>query len=154
MRQVELSKAEVMPGALVGVSRRIDSLFSERAQTVPGIDGDGMGWIRDIEGALAEQAYAKAIDRYWDSSQWRFRSAASGDVGKFQVRHTTRLDGHLIVRPHDKEADRFVLVVGVCPHYQIVGSILGRDAKQPHFLNDPGGRGVPCWWVPQAALQP
>lgn len=151
---IELTKAEVLHGALVGVMRRVDSLFSGRAQTVPGIDTKGLGWVRDIEAALAELAVAKALNRFWDASQWRFRDDATGDVGPLQVRSTTEQDGHLVIRPHDKDEARFVFVVGAAPRYEILGSILGRDAKRDEWKTDPGGRGMPCWFVPRDALAP
>jgi hypothetical protein len=134
--------------------RRADSLFANRAQTVPGIDREGLGWTRDVEAALAEVAVAKATGRFWDASQWRFRDDVTGDVGPLQVRSTTQANGHLVIRPHDRDDARFVFVVGVAPHYEIVGSILGRDAKRDEWKVDPGDRGKPCWFVPREALKP
>ena len=155
MIEVSLSESEVTVGATVGIMRRVESVFAARAQTVPGIDADGKGWIHDIEGALAEMAVAKHLGRYWDASTRRFRGSRFGDVAEFQVRHGCRLDDHLIIRDHDDDAARFILVVGVAPTYRIVGSILGSDAKaEVGWRRDPGGRGKPCWFVPQSALEP
>ena len=50
MIEVRLTEPEVTVGATVGLMRRTESLFAARAQTVPGIDADGKGWIHDIEG--------------------------------------------------------------------------------------------------------
>ena len=71
------------------------------------------------------------------------------------MRHGCRLDDHLIIRDHDDPSSRFILVVGTAPVYRIVGSILGAYAKaQDGWRRDPGGRGKPCWFVPQSALEP
>lgn len=148
-RRVDFSQAEIVNGALPGVLRRVNGLFGA-AQTVPGLDEEGRGWISDIEGALAERALAKALNVYWDSSLRRYRNAEEADVGPYHVRWTEHEGGHLVVRPHDKPDAPYVLVVGVAPHYRVVGWMLGRDAKE--YKDDPGGRGKPCGWVPQSAL--
>lgn len=150
---VRLTRAEVLQAATAGLHRQLDSLFEGRDETVPGIGEGAAGWGRHIEAACAELAFAKAIGRYWDGSLWRFRGDANGDVGLYQVRSTTHLDGHLILRAHDRDQDRFVLVVGVAPELRIVGAITGRDGKSDAFVRDPGGRGRPCWYVPQSELE-
>lgn len=151
---VTLTEAETISAAHTGLLRNAESLFAQREETIPGIGENGLGWTRHIEGACAELAFAKLIDRYWDASQSRFRNSNGGDVGGIQVRSTIEEDGHLILRPHDRDEDAFVLVVGCAPRFRIVGWARARDAKRPEFVRDPGGRGRPCWWIPQSALRP
>ena len=76
-----------------------------------------------------------------------------GDVGNREIRATDRRRGHLLVRPDDPDGRRFYLVIITrTPECLIAGSILGRDAKQARYLRT-GPRG-PCFWIPQADLEP
>jgi hypothetical protein len=46
----------------------------------------------------------------------------SADVGsRIEVKHTSWRDGHLIVKPSDRDSDLAVLVVGESPNYTIIG---------------------------------
>jgi hypothetical protein len=96
-------------------------------------------------------AAAKAMDRYWNGSVDTFQNG--GDVGRLQVRTRRKQSYELIVRPHDRDADVFVLVVGVAPVFDVRGWMMGRDAKQPEWLMDHGGR-PPAYFVPSDALHP
>lgn len=152
---VRLTREEVAYGALVGVHRQTSAIFRGARETVSGVGENGLGWTRHVEAALAELALAKFLDRFWDGAgDQRFRGSKLGDVGRFQARSTSERDGHLIVRPHDSDADVFVLIVGSAPSFTLVGWTFGRDAKRPEFRCDPGGRGAPCFFVPQSALRP
>lgn len=148
---VALTNTELLMAATTGIARRIDSLAHQRAQTVPGIDAKGMGWVRDIEGACAELAVAKATNRFYDFSQRRFRGQG-GDVDAWQVRHTVEDEGHLILREHDDRNAYYMLVTGHSGTYTIRGYLLGEDGRKDEWKRDPGGRGRPCWFIPQSAL--
>lgn len=85
-----------------------------------------------------------------------------GDVDAYQVRTRRYARANLIVREKDRDTDIFVLVVpdlrdGKDFHMQVrswrmVGWILGADAKQFRWRNDPRARGA-AYFVPQEALQ-
>ena len=75
----------------------------------------------------------------------------SADVGtQVEVKHTSWKDGHLIVKPSDRDSDLAVLVVGDSPNYTIIGWIPVALAKSPRFKSDQSN----SWWVSQINLRP
>jgi hypothetical protein len=138
---------ELMMAAHVGVRRHVESIRQDRHDRF-GFAGDG--WGAHIEGAAGELAVAKATGRYWPGSVDAFDGP---DVGGLQVRTRSRADFDLLVRPGDPARAIFVHVVGVAPHYRIVGWIRGGDAKRPEWLARHGDR-PPAYFVPQGCLNP
>lgn len=145
--EITLSWHEIYMGACVGVTRRIASLKRSQTNKVNNVD---FGWHSDIEGACAEIAVGKLLDRHWDGSVNTFKAP---DVGNLHVRHTQRPDGSLIIRGADGDSDRFCLVVGTHPTYSVLGWIAGGDAKTESYERNPGGSHS-AWFVPQSALHP
>jgi hypothetical protein len=132
---------------IVGTLRRLESLKSK--QTGKYHSTEGRAWDVDIEAAAAEAAFAKYMDLFWVGGVNTFKDP---DVGEFQVRHTTRADGSLIIRPSDDPMDTYVLVIGRFPKFRVVGYIEGRFARQDRFKRSPGGY-PPAWFVPQEILR-
>jgi hypothetical protein len=137
---VRLTPTEVLAGASVGVARRIKSIFA-------GYDhykhADKSDWAMDIDGALAEMAFAKYRDSYWTCSNGSFKAP---DVGKFQVRSTSHQRGHLLVRPNDEGNEVFVFIVTEAPVFFLKGWLMTNEAKQDRFWRGDS------WWVPQSEL--
>lgn len=146
--EVTLSWFEVFQGAACGVLRQIENLRAGR-RDAHGFSGDG--WGLHVDGALAEMAAAKASDRYWEAVVSGDPRRIAGDVGLVQVRSTRRVNGSLIVHPTDPDEATFVLVVGTAPSYRVVGSILGREAKDSRWWRTDTGR--PAYFVPQEVLR-
>lgn len=146
MRKVVLTKSEMFMAALTGVQRQIESVADGRKDK-HGYDGQD-GWGIHIEGAMAEIAVAKALNRYWDAGVNTFKA---GDVGNIQVRHTKLAGGRLIVREGDTSEDVFVLVTGTSPAYSVLGWIRGMDAKKEEYWQAPAGR-PGAYFVPQSHL--
>lgn len=144
---VILTESEIYLAAVVGVRRQIEAI----QKGLPDRHGfEGAGWNLHVEGAAGELAVAKAYGRFWDGSVNTFKR--SGDVGQVQVR-TRSKDGYdLIVRCDDRDEDRFVLVVGRIPEFEVCGWIRGRDAKQDRWLKRHGGREA-AYFVPRGALR-
>lgn len=147
---VKLEWYEVMMAAVVGVRRNIAAM-ANGLKPADGYNGED-AWSIHIEGACGELAYAKATGQFWSGSVNTFRQG--GDVGLTQVRTRSRDDYDLIVRERDNDDSVFVLVVGRCPNYRVVGSILAADAKaRPEWVKTYGGR-PPAWFVPASGLRP
>ena len=145
---VKLTWHEAAIGAEIGKLRRLTSIKNGRSQTA----GAKLGWTEDIEGACAELALAKYLGIYWNGSVDTFKSQP--DVGELEVRHTSYPNGKLIVRPHDSDTATFVLIVGTCPEYRIVGTKVGLEAKRPEWLSDPTSANRPsAYFVPQSELK-
>lgn len=141
-----LSQAEMLIAAQAGCLRRIAAVKHHRQHNngVPTIDMWGM----DIEGAAAELVVAKWLGKYWNSVA-DDPTQLEGDVGRYQVRHTRRIDGRLILHDKDKNDAVFVLVVGQYPNYYICGWTDGATGKQQQYWRN-GER--PAFFVPQYAL--
>jgi hypothetical protein len=143
---ITLSNVEMLNAATVGVTRRLAAVKHQRNHNngAPTIDMWGM----DIEGAGAELVVAKWLGRYWNALA-SDPTTLEGDVGRYQVRHTKRTDGCLILHEKDNNDAVFILVVGQYPTYEVRGWISGREGKQiKHW------RAVerPAYFVPQSAL--
>ena len=144
---VKLTVMDSQSGARVGCARRIESMDSNRNQGFGYNTADA--WRNDIEGACAELAYCKALDIYWPGSINTFKEPDCGK--KTQVRWTHHINGSLIVRDKDPDDHYYVLVVGACPDYRVVGWIMGYDAKKNEYLRCPGEQS-PAYFVPQNKL--
>lgn len=146
--EIVLTPEELTVGATIGIQRRIRSMQAGRKNN-HGYGGES-AWDVDIEGACAELAVAKAINRYWQAGIDTFKG---GDVGHLQVRMSKRRDASLIIRKDDPDEQIYFLVTGESPKFQIRGWIRAGDAKDPRFLREPNGREL-AWFVPQTALKP
>lgn len=147
---VTLSLYEVEAAAMVGVRRQVEALRVGREQRY-GQTGDG--WADHVRGALAELAVAKHRDRYWNAVV-RDPSLLEGDVGRFEVRHTLRRDGHLILHPGDHDDRAYILATGAAPTITLAGWTWGRDGKSAEYWRDAGPNlRHSCFMVPQSALR-
>jgi len=142
-----LTWSEVEHALLTGGHRRMRRLRAGSPHRW-GYGGED-NWSAHIEAAAAEMATAKALGRYWADFT---APDHDGDIGAgVQVRQTARRDGRLIIHPEDEDDHRFYLVCGEAPAFEIVGWILGRDAKRPEWWTDPG-TGRPAFFVARHAL--
>jgi len=126
--------------------------FRQLAAMKKGLDDKhgfaGEGWSEHVEGACGELAVARFLGIYWDGGINTFKKP---DLPGLQVRTRSRDSYDLIVRPGDSDLDRFVLVTGRCPEYQIRGWITGSNAKKSDYLQVYGGRPA-AYFVPASAL--
>jgi hypothetical protein len=134
---VTLTWHEVAFAAQVGMRRHIEAIRMGKPDAFG--RGSDDGWTPHIEGACGELAVAKSLGVYWAPTVNTFREG--GDVGALQVRTRRGNQYELIVRPHDADDDRFVLARGLCPTYDVVGWILGKEAKRAEWLQEHGGHG-------------
>ena len=105
---------------------------------------------RDAEAIGAEMVVARYLGiANFEPTLNTFKREA--DVGyRVEVKHTSWKDGHLIVKPSDRDIDLAVLVVGDSPNYTIIGWIPVDVAKSPRFKSDQSN----SWWVSQINLRP
>ena len=140
-----LTPMELLQGAMTGVIRRITSITRSLEKNK---HADKSDWATDIDGALAEIAFAKWRGVYCRPSNMSLKEP---DVGKVQVRSTSHALGHLIVRPNDKKnaAQPFVLGITDAPRVRLVGWKFGVDCMRPGYWREDKG----SWWVPQADVE-
>ena len=105
---------------------------------------------RDAEAIGAEMVVAKFLG-YKDFKATAGTFKHQADVGSsIEVKHTAWKDGHLIIKPSDRNSDIAVLVTGESPNYTIVGWLPIAVAKSKRFKSDRDD----SWWVSQINLQP
>jgi hypothetical protein len=144
--KVTLTEWEIRMAVTVGAERQIQCVLKgiHRAEELGGDEQDN--WQNHIEGALGELAFCKAKQRYWGGTVNTFKGAA--DVGRnVEVRTTPGETNHLWVRASDKDDYYYVLVRGICPIYDVVGYMQGKDAKREDWRCTLEGWGK-TYWVP------
>ena len=147
--KVELTYSEIILGAMAGVHRRVEYLksgLSNRYQ--PSME---QIWGAQIEGALAEQALAKGLNKYFSGKGEFGQSDLDENI---ECRATSWPDGRLILHDADKDEARYYLLVGEVGHYRIIGSIYGWEGKKKEYLDDPNQTGKSAYYVPQSELEP
>lgn len=152
--KVRLTHEELLFAGQAGSLRRTSAIKAKRHQrwgnTGKNSKGQDILWDQDIEGCAAEMLVAKATNKYWLPFSNDPRSIKS-DVGtNIQVRHTSRINGCLLIHPDDPDDQLFFLVTGSNVEMTIKGYIKGVDAKKPEYWKESTGR--PCYFVPQTAL--
>ena len=149
-KKVILEPYEIAMAAHVGVARQLQAIAEGRPD-VHGRIGEP-GWNIHIEGAAGELACAKVLGRYWSGPVGTFKQG--GDVGDLQVRTRSGVGPRteLIIRENDRDRDKFVLVVGLIPEFEVVGWIYAGRAKKVQEWKKTHGFRPPAWFVPHHAL--
>ena len=147
-QQVELTPTEVMVASWYGCQRRVNAIRQGRRNRFGDADHrvGRSAWGLDVEGAAAEMAAAKILQRYMP---FTIGDTKDDDLNGIHVRSTPYATGHLIVYDDDPADAPFVLMVGVLPSFKAAGWILAGEAKQLHWLDEQGGQ----YWVPQDQLR-
>ena len=144
---VELTMAEIMQAANVGVMRRIQRLKSG-IHLRHGLK-TGSEWQLFIDGALAECAFAKFMNVYWQGCG----DINGDDVGEYEVRSTRHENGMLLIHKSDKDDSKYYLLTGCEGKYKVRGWMYGRDAKQDKYWKQVTER-PPSFYIPQNELNP
>jgi hypothetical protein len=150
--EVRLTHHETLAACFVGLMRQIKSLARGSKDTY-GFDADASdGWKVQMNGACAEQAFAKATDRHWDCSVDVF--GRPDFAPNIDIKTRPSHDSLLIVRPDAHDEWKFVHVTGTpFRRHKIHGWIYGRDAKRPEWEGRPDPKRPPCFQVPSDALR-
>lgn len=148
MVRVDLTSAEVMSAAQLGVMRHTHALF-KGSREAAGMPNDG--WGAHIEGAAGEIAVSKYLGVY---PGFTLNTYKAPDVSGMDVRVRSEMWHDMKILPSDEDERVFIMVVGRSPVFHVVGWIRGRDGKKAEYFKDlPNGRGK-AYWVPKADLQP
>jgi hypothetical protein len=152
---VTLEWFEIEVASKVGLSRCIEN----HRQNI------GYGWNYDknfeigvkdsVQGALAEQAFAKKLNIYYSSHVNYFNEPDLKYNDKnIQIRsQTPKKTNFLIVRPNAKDNDIYVLIINRTPEFIIAGGLTAREAKKPEFLTDFGLQRPKVYAVPLEKLK-
>lgn len=143
---VKLSWFEVLAAAYAGVMRRVESI-RRNYKSSAGFDRTDV-WDIDINGAAAEMAVAKCLNKYWDASVNGFHR---GDVGNYQIRLARSDTPYLLIREKDDEKAVFVSVQGTAPDFKVHGWLRGSEGKKAKYLRTFGTR-PPVYAIPPKYL--
>lgn len=108
---------------------------------------------RHAEGAAAELAVARGLDREWVEDPDAFRSKPDV-LPDIEVRRIAKAHWRLPVYRDDHEDWRFVLVYGADGTYDLLGWVKGAVAMAIGSWEDQHATGVGAWFVKQADLNP
>jgi len=137
---------------LHGVQRRINALrqnFKNRGGDADHRTGRE-AWGLDVEGAAAEMAVAKGLNRFMPFII-NTSTAKDDDLNGIHVRSTPYAQGHLLIYKDDFDEKPYVLAVGAIPRFNLKGFCLGKDGKQQkYFRQTLDGN---AFWVPQDQLK-
>jgi len=134
--ELTMNQAQVEHAAPVGFRRQIESMKDGRHHR-HGFDGENE-WEFHIQSACAECATAAALNRHWPAGVNTFKQPdVTPDI---QVRWRSDPSYDLLVRPDDNPEEKFVLVYGRCPKFQIIGWEIGKDAMQDRHKANHGDR--------------
>ena len=147
MTRVTLTPDELAEADRVAHARQSENLALDRPDAYGAAKEGGINL--HISGARGEKAVAKMLGRPWTGNLGDLKAA---DVGDIQVRTTTHRRGSLILHPKDDDEDQFYLVIDLSPHFDVVGSIRGRDGKEQRYWRDPTGKCRHAFLVPQAVV--
>ena len=88
-----------------------------------------------VVGAGGEMAAAKALGLYWPGGVDQKKSEPDIPLD-WQVRTRSAAHFDLIVRDDDRPDHKYILVTGDFPTFNVLGGLLGRDARRPEWLGD------------------
>lgn len=105
----------------------------------------------DLIGAAGECAVAAMLGVDWKPAVEP--DTGIGDVNGWQVKTTPHVGGHLLLHREYADLDRFVLVVGSMPWFEVMGWVYGYEGKQSQWWRRLQA-GRPCYCCPQRRLNP
>lgn len=142
---VTLSWYEQLMAGFCGMMRDTDShRWGRHRELFSGFDSD----TNDVYAAGAEMAVAKLTNRYWIAG---IGDPKLPDVGRLVEVRWSEFNHCLKVRDKDPDDRPYVFVRGSSPSFEIVGWMLGREAKQQRWKANPGDKGE-MYLVPSGAL--
>jgi len=154
--RISLNWSECLLCTQVGVMWELSAMFGSRGGDRY-VDGK-TPWKAHIEGAAAEYAAAKYLDRHWACVVFNPKDKFEfvPDVGPWQVRQAEQHNYRLTLRvgkDQQKPNVPFILVTGMMPEYRVRGWKYGRDVMLDRYWSDPNEKGF-AWWFPIPELEP
>jgi len=151
MIEITLSYDSTEEGALIGLTRKMSSMRRGQLDTY-GLK-DPWSWSEDIEGALGELAFCKAIGEKWPATVDTFKRLP--DAFGCEVKTSRPYFFNIGMRARPNETGLFVFVTGGAPDYRIWGWMESTEAKQKKYWNtDVRIDRMPCYYVPLEDLHP
>jgi hypothetical protein len=147
--KVTLERYEVVLAANTAIERYVSTMKNAQMHGLK----DMNPWERillDVDGCGSEIAVAKYLGLYWGAN---FGENGVDIKPNIDVKFTKHQNGRLLIRPEAGDDVKFVLVKGGMPDYELIGWIMGGDAKKPEFLDKPDWKRPELYCVPEEALR-
>jgi hypothetical protein len=139
--EIRMETGQVVDAVSVAALRRMASRSAGLKHKYGAQDEDG--WAMDCEGACAELAASLATGVPWQRGVNTFKR--EGDVGPYEVRHSTTHGHRLILREGDPDERAYILVTGQAPNMVVHGWITGAEGKRIGEWKGPNGRALACF---------
>jgi hypothetical protein len=146
MIKIDLTPAEIQMASMVGCQRAIENIQNKDFRSRSGESQHDL-FGRMINGALAEAALAKHLNKFWSKGV-----KGGADVDDVDVRCTHYHNGDLEMHTWDKDDRKYYLLTGMLGSYILRGWIWGKDAKKQEYWKVKQAGRDPQFWVPQSAL--
>ena len=146
-KQVKLTQEEIERAAMLGVRRNAEAAVRNSKARWGGLS---TCWNGHIQGSLAEMAFAKWMNCYWEGHTSTYTQKA--DVAGCEVRWSS--NNKLKRKDSDALDQKYILVIGEAPVMTICGWIWGHEFQKLGVFEDPGQRGKPAWFVDAIKLRP
>jgi hypothetical protein len=143
--KIELTLVEMRTASTVGITMHLEDLHNDKKSNTG--ETQKNAWQRKIEGSLAECAFAKFKNIYWNKGVF-----PNPDVGEFEVRSTPYENGYLRIKPNDPDDRKFYLLTGINGKYTIRGWMYAKDAKQGKYWKSIKTGRPPQYFVPQSDI--
>lgn len=146
--KVKMTNSELMLASQLGVMRRVAS----RQRNLPDTTNTKHHWDADIVGAIAEMAYCKRYNLYWNPS---INVGGEPDIEGLHIRATTLAHGKLIIREHERHKPNlpYFLIIVQDAECTIAGWAYADDVRQDKFYRPKDETGDAAWWYPQHLLR-
>lgn len=144
---ITLSVGEVAVATFVGTQRDIAARVKGRRDTYGYTEDRSPRFELAVQSAAAEQAVAKALDRYWTGAlSWDNELPVSDVSQTIEVRWTKTNPPRLITHKRDHDDRPYFLVTGSIPTFTVHGWAMGRDTKVERYWNPDAPH--PAFFVP------
>jgi len=151
--RVQLTPSEILQCAIWGSMRNIES--GRMAADKHGASSDRDGWQLNIMAVMAEAAWAKHRNIYYNASMNDYRAK---DVGNYyQIRSSSIVyKSNACLRLHESDDDDLPYILALVGMRDVVfvGWMYGFCGKQPQFWRDRWGVGRPAFFIEQSDLLP
>lgn len=146
MTTIVLTPSEIQMASFVGCQRATENIKNGDIWSRSGEPPQEL-FLRMVNGAMAEAALAKHLNKFWAKGV-----KGAPDVGEVDVRCSHYEDGHLEMHEWDKDDRKYYFLTGMLGTYKVRGWIMGKDAKKPKYWRVMKQGRKPQFWIPQNHL--
>jgi hypothetical protein len=142
---IRLTAGQMCMASHISCLRRVSNIYQQRPHRY---GQTSHNWTGDVHGLCAEVATSSYLNLHWAGTLGDMKAR---DVGGLIEVRSCDPGRRLILHPEDADEAPFVLAWIDLPTIKLCGWLLGSEAKQQEFWDDPG-TGRPAYFVPAGKL--